>query len=174
MPDDFYGTLAGADAYHAARGNAAWAASDEAAKTGALIRASAYIDGLVGQPVPNMAGRIFVFTGKKVGGYGQFLQWPRAGARDRYGEEIPDDLVPLPIEYAAYEGAIRELAEPNSLNPDFVASQVVQREKVGPIETEYAVAKNGNPTNQPVIGAINSLMFPFLVPNPVGVGVIVV
>ena len=38
MPD-FYGTLAQADAYNAARGNASWSAGTEEAKQAALVRA---------------------------------------------------------------------------------------------------------------------------------------
>lgn len=63
---DYYGTVAGADAYHQARGNAAWAAAAEADKEAALARASAYIDGLgTQQPV---SGCVLVFPGKKAGG----------------------------------------------------------------------------------------------------------
>ncbi|HFL1951874.1 TPA: DnaT-like ssDNA-binding protein, partial [Stenotrophomonas maltophilia] len=40
-----YGTLEGANSYHQARGNAAWAAGTEQAREGALVRATDYIDG---------------------------------------------------------------------------------------------------------------------------------
>lgn len=160
---EFYGTLAGADAYLAARGNAAWASATEADKQAALVRASGYVDGMVGQPVPNTTGCTFNFPGKKAGGYGQELQWPRVGAVDRMGEQVPGDLVPPAIEKATYEAAAREQAAPGSLNPDFVPSQVVQREKVGPLEQEFAVAKNGNPSIRPVIGVIDSLLYPLLI-----------
>ncbi len=173
MPD-FYGTLAGADAYWAARGNAAWAAAADADKQAALVRASWYVDGMIGMPVPNTAGCSYAFPGKKSGGYEQELQWPRAGAVDRMGDPVPSGAVPRAIEYAAYEGAVRELVEPGSLNPDFVPSQVVQREKVGPLEQEFAVAKNGNPSIRPVIGAIDSLLYPLLIVRCPGIGVRVV
>ena len=160
MPE-FYGSVADADAYHLARANAAWSAGTEEAKQAALIRASVYVDGMIGQPA-NGVGCVYVFPGQKAGGYSQPLQWPRKGAMDRFGETIPEDVVPVGIEYATYEGALRELTQPGSLNPDFVPSQVVQREKVGPLETEYAVSKNGTPSVRPVIGAIDSLLYPLL------------
>lgn len=160
MPD-YYGSVTEADAYNAARGNIAWAAGTEQDKTAALVRASAYVDGMVGQPANN-SGCVFIYPGQKVGGYSQPLQWPRKGAIDRFGETIPEDVVPVGIEYATYEGALRELTQSGSLNPDFVPSQVVQREKVGPLETEYAVSKNGTPSVRPVIGAIDSLLYPLL------------
>lgn len=162
MPD-FYGTLAGADAYLAARGNAAWGAATDKEKQAALVRASGYVDGMVGQAAPNTAGCVYVFPGQKAGGYGQALQWPRTGAIDRMGDQVPSDVVPPAIEHATYEAAAREQAAPGSLNPDFVPSQVVQREKVGPLEQEFAVAKNGNPSIRPVIGVIDSLLYPLLV-----------
>ena len=168
MPD-YYGTLAEADAYLAARGNTAWADADSAAREAALLRASDYVDGMVGQPA-NGAGWIYLFPGQKAGGYAQARQWPRTGAYDRFAEPIPGDVVPRGIQQATYEAASRELASPGSLNPDFVPSQVVQREKVGPLETEYAVAKNGTPSVRPVIGAIDSLLYPLLsvrCPGPV-------
>jgi hypothetical protein len=162
MPD-FYGTLAGADAYLAARGNAAWNAATDEEKQAALVRASGHIDGMAGQQVPNTAGCVYVFPGQKAGGYGQSLQWPRTGAVDRMGDQVPEDVVPAAIQQATYEAAAREQAAPGSLNPDFVPSQVVQREKVGPLEQEFAVAKNGNPSIRPVIGVIDSLLYPLLI-----------
>lgn len=168
MPE-FYGTVAGADAYLAGRGNAAWAAATNEDKQAALVRASGYVDGMVGQQVPNTSGCVYVFPGVKAGGYSQALQWPRTGAVDRMGDQVPEGLIPAAIEQATYEAAAREQAAPGSLNPDFVPSQVVQREKVGPLEQEFAVAKNGNPSIRPVIGVIDSLLYPLLIvrcPSP--------
>jgi len=163
MPD-FYGTLASADAYLADRGNAAWSSATDEDKKAALVRASGYVDGMVGQQASNStAGCVYVFPGKKAGGYSQVLQWPRTGAVDRMGEQVPSDVVPAAIEQATYEAAAREQFSPGSLNPDFVPSQVVQREKVGPLEQEFAVAKNGNPSIRPVIGVIDSMLYPLLI-----------
>jgi len=171
MPD-FYGTLAEADAYHAARGNTSWAAASEPDKQAALVRASWYVDGMVGLPVPNTKGCVYLFPGRKVAS-DQALQWPRSGAVDRMGEPVPADSVPRAVEYATYEGALRELAAPGSLNPDFVATQVVKREKVGPLEQEFAVSADGS-NARPVIGMIDALLYPLLVRRCPGIGVRVV
>ncbi|TEB83700.1 DnaT-like ssDNA-binding protein [Pseudomonas aeruginosa] len=159
---DYYGTVAGADAYHQARGNAAWAAAAEADKEAALARASAYIDGLgTQQPV---SGCVLVFPGKKAGGRAQALQWPRAGAVDRDGGPIPADEVPREVEQATYEAALRELLKPGSLNPDYVATTAVKRAKVGPLETEFFGPTDGDEQpNKPFVGIINDLLVPIMV-----------
>lgn len=161
MPE-FYGTVEGADAYHLARGNAAWAAATEQAKQGALTRASAYIDG-VGTQLPT-TGCTLVFPGRKTGGRAQPLQWPRSGAVDRDGDAIPAEEVPREVEQAVYEGALRELAKPGSLNPDYVASKAVKRAKVGPLDTEFFGPEDvdGQP-NKPVVGIINDILTPIMV-----------
>lgn len=159
---DYYGTVAGADAYHLARGNAAWAAATEQAKEAALARASAYIDG-VGTQLPT-AGCVLSFPGHKTGGRAQGLQWPRANASDRSGEPIPDSEVPREIEQATYEAALREIVKPGSLNPDYVASKAVKRAKVGPLETEFFGPDDGaSQPNKPVIGMINDILGPIMV-----------
>lgn len=161
MPE-FYGSVAGADAYHSARANAAWTGSDEA-KQAALIRASAYIDGKYQQQ--NSCGRWeSMFSGVKTGGRAQELQWPRTGATDNEGAAIPPDEVPAEIERATYEAALRELVKPGSLNPDYVASKAVKRAKVGPLETEFFGPEDvdGQP-NKPVVGIINDILAPIMV-----------
>ncbi|WP_062390939.1 DnaT-like ssDNA-binding protein [Pseudomonas abietaniphila] len=161
MPE-FYGTVAAADAYHAARANIAWT-GDDAAKQAALIRASAYIDGKY-QAQTNCGRWESLFSGVKTGGRAQSLQWPRTGATDNEGHAIPPDEVPIEIEQAAYEAALREIVTPGSLSPDYVASQAVKREKVGPLETEYAVrdAASGATSVRPIITLIDELLAPLL------------
>ena len=157
MPD-FYGSVAAADAYHLARANAAWV-GDEAAKQAALIRASAYIDGKYQSQ--NSCGRWeSLFSGTKTGGRAQALQWPRTGASDTEGHAIPADEVPIEIEQAAYEAALREIALPGSLSPDYVAARSIKREKVGPLETEFAVsdASSGAGSVRPVITIVDELL----------------
>lgn len=110
MPDH-YGTLDGAAAYHAARGNAAWADSTEPARTAALIRASEWLDGVYRSRWP----------GQKASGRAQAMDWPRINARDAEGQEIGDAEVPDEVEKASYAAALRELVRPGSLSPDVVA-----------------------------------------------------
>lgn len=161
MPD-YYGTLAGAEAYHAARGNAAWS-GDEQVLLAALVRASSFVDGL-GTKLPEPGKAVLAFPGRKVGGRSQLLQWPRAGAIDRNGDTIDPDLVPVEVEYATYEAALRELTAPGSLRPDYVAAQAVKREKVGPLETEFfGSADDGADAVLPVLSIVDQLLAPLMV-----------
>lgn len=162
MPD-FYGSVQAADAYHAARGNTAWT-GDDMAKQAALIRASAYIDGRYRKQFPS--GRWeSLFPGAKTEGRGQIREWPRTDAVDYTGAALPADKEPIEVEYAAYEAALRELAAPGSLSPDFVASSLIKSEKVGPLETTYAVpeANTGAAASRPVITIIDEIIAPVLV-----------
>ncbi|MGV6394516.1 DnaT-like ssDNA-binding protein [Pseudomonas caspiana] len=162
MPD-FYGSVADADAYHLARANAAWV-GDETAKQAALIRASAYIDGRYRKQLPSGVW-VSLFPGTKTAGRSQSLEWPRTDAADYEDHPLAADEVPVEVERAAYEAAIRELASPGSLSPDYVASQTVKREKVGPIETEFATtaAFAGADAVRPVIRIIDEIIAPVLV-----------
>lgn len=156
MAENFYGTLAEADEYHAARGNTAWVQGTDAERTASLIRASSYIDGRAGQKCAS--GCTYRWPGTKTGGRAQVLAWPRTGAQDIDGTPIGDDEVPFEVIQATYEGALRELENPGSLLPDVNPSQVVRRERVDVIETEYAVSSNGDTPIAPVFGVINGLL----------------
>ncbi|SDU02215.1 DnaT-like ssDNA-binding protein [Pseudomonas moraviensis] len=162
MPD-FYGTVAAADAYHAARANAAWT-GDDVAKQAALIRASVYIDGRYRKLLASGVWQS-LFPGVKTEGRGQAREWPRTGAEDYEGHAIPPDQVPVEVEQATYEAALRELVEPGSLSPDFVAASTVKRQKVGPIEEEFSVAAgaDGAASVRPVISIIDEMIAPVLV-----------
>lgn len=61
------------------------------------------------------------------------------------------------VKYAIIEAAIREASAPGSLSPDYNPSALVKREKVGPLETEYATPTNANAA-QPVFGIIDRLL----------------
>ncbi|WP_367346453.1 DnaT-like ssDNA-binding protein [Stenotrophomonas bentonitica] len=157
-----YGTLEGADSYHQARGNAAWGAGSDEARTGALIRATDYIDGRY--RVLLASGRwSSMFPGVRTAGRGQPNEWPRTGAVDYDGDLIQPDEIPDEVERATYEAALRELVAPGSLSPDYVATEAVTREKVGPIEVSYADASvTGQVPNRPVISAIDEILAPLL------------
>lgn len=165
MSAAFYGTLDAADIYFADRGNIAWAAAGDDDRRAALVRGSQALDGLY-EPR---------FPGLRAGGYDQALSWPRKAAVTANGEAIPDDIVPLPVTYAAYEAAAVELAEPGSLTPVIVAARTVKREQVGPLEMEYAVAGSGADmiaAARPVLTVLDGLLYPFL--RPVLPGILVV
>lgn len=170
-----YGTLEDANAYHAARGNAGWAGTDPE-KLAALQRATDYIDGRYRYQTAGGCWKS-MFRGTKTGGRVQELEWPRTDAIDSDGNLIPDDEVPIEIEHATYEAALREIVDPGSLSPTFVASAMVTREKVGPIEVAYAESQfdGGWPPNRPVVPAIDDILAGLICDKQIfGVGVRVV
>lgn len=165
-----YGTVAKADTYHADRGNTAWAALSSEKKTAALLRGSDYINQRYRQKMKS--GRwLPMFPGERANGRSQDNEWPRKDAKDYEGNEIPDDEVPVEVENAAYEAALREAESPGSLSPDYTVTEQVRREKVGPIETEYAPTGNmklpqGVETpNRPIIPEIDEIIAPVLIPR---------
>lgn len=133
-----YGTVAGYKAYADARGTSYVGKTDDEI-TQALVRASSYIDGAYRASFP----------GYKTGRREQVLEWPRTNATDGAANSLPSDEVPVEIENATYEGAIRELASPGSLAPDVAAGGggiKRFREKVGPIDEETEYFHNGTTT----------------------------
>lgn len=165
MSASSYGTLAAADAYCADRGKAAWATASDSDRLAALVRGSQAIDALY-EPR---------FTGRRTGGYDQPLSWPRSEAMTVNGEPITESTLPLAVTYAAYEAAALELSEPGSLTPVIVAARTVKREKVGPLETEYAVADTSDDmiaSAKPILTMLDGLLYPLL--RPVLPGILVV
>ena len=156
-----YGTLVGAGTYHTARGNSAWTGSD-ADKTAALVRATDYIDGRY--RVMLRTGKwVSMFRGSRTEGRSQDHEWPRLGATDAEGNAIDDDVVPIEVEYATYEAALRELVTPGSLSPDFVPNTQVTKEKVGPIELSYADGSGtGSTPNRPIVPVIDEIIAPLI------------
>lgn len=129
----------------------------------ALVRASAYIDGRYGAR----------FVGVRAGGYVQALAWPRTGAVTREGFTVPADVVPTAVENATYEAALRELASPGSLSPDYVAAQQVTREKVGDLEVSYAnTVSLGADALRPVVTIIDEMLADLLYVRPPAVLVV--
>lgn len=167
-----YGTLEGADAYHAARGRAEWGSASEDARTAALVRGSDYIDqryrGLAG----DCAGPSF--PGTKTGGRAQEREWPRIGATDRGGVSIDPAEIPAEVVRASFEAALRELLQPGSLSPDYIASEQVTREKVGPIDISYEGKAESGVPNRPVVTIVDEILAPVLARRYCGPAVMVV
>ncbi len=123
-----YGTLAGANAYHTARGNTHWNGSD-AHKTAALVRATDYIDVTFRDQFP----------GEKTGLRTQEREWPREWATDVDGEAIGVNEIPIEVINATYEAALRELVTPGSLMPDITLGKQIKSASVdGAVSVEYA------------------------------------
>lgn len=126
-----YISVADATAYHAARGNAAWAAlASDTVREQLLRKATEY---MVGVYRARWAGYRYSIT--------QALDWPRAyvpipdvtwGYR-KNAATVPVDEVPTAVKNACAELALRASAA--DLQEDL--EQGVIREKVGPLEVEY-------------------------------------
>ncbi len=150
----FYGTLAEADQYNADKGNAEWADASTSDRLAALFRASSYLDATYGNR----------FVGTRVS-YDQDLAWPRVGVVTIDGFNIPTDAIPKGIRNAAYELAGIELSTPGRLTPVVVGSEIIKREKIDVIETEYAVPANAADliaASNPSIAVVDGMLKPFL------------
>lgn len=117
-----YASVAQADARLAALGMTNWATLTTTEKEQALRRATVAM-------VQFCGGR---WKGTRIYRI-QALDWPRYGVEvDGYG--IPSTEVPVDVVSACIDLALKAAA--GDLNPDL--SRAVKREKVGPLETEYA------------------------------------
>lgn len=161
-----YGTVEDADTYHAARGNTSWDSLADPAKEQALQRGTDYIDQRYREKLKS--GRwVSMFSGTRTAGRSQDNEWPRTGATDYEGNELPDNEVPQEVEYATYEAALRESVTPGSLSPDYVPTEQVIQDTVGPITVKYASGSGapGSTPNRPVIPEIDEIIAPVLVPR---------
>lgn len=118
-----YITVAAADARHAAFGNAAWSGAD-AVKEAALRRATAYMEQ--------------AYRTRWVGARAtstQALSWPRFNAIVD-GCFIPSASVPVEVANACADLALKSLSTELAADTE----RAIIREKVGPLETEYAAS----------------------------------
>lgn len=84
----------------------------------------------------------FSWKGSRTNGRGQALAWPRSGATDGEGEDIPSDEIPAEIERACCEAGWYELQNPGGLNPAVNLSQRVKAKGIGPLRKEYFPTAN--------------------------------
>jgi hypothetical protein len=147
-----YGTVAGADAYHAARGNVSWDGTPEA-KEIALLRGSEYIDNNFRSSFPGWKAQLRA----------QEREWPRSWAFDIEGNTIPIDEVPDEVERATYEAAVRELANPGILFPDMEAPgrQIKAASVDGAVSVQYT-GPQGIQSVTPIISIIRGILAPIL------------
>lgn len=145
-----YGTVSDADTYHAGRGNVAWAAATDPDKASALLRASEYIDGTYRT----------AFQGYRTDGRSQVREWPREDAYvfEKWDwVELPNNIVPVEVESATYEAALRELT-PGFLTPDVVPGKNKKSVRVeGAVSVEY-----WSDEQRPVIEKIAQVLAPLI------------
>lgn len=152
-----FASLAAADAYHAARNNAAWAAKPVGDRKAALVRATDYMEQMLR----------LLWKGSRLTGT-QALSWPRAFVprEDYYSTSsvapdsvdglyyYPSDLVPSEVVKATAEYALRAVS--GALAEDL--GQRTKREKVDVIEVEYDTASPQYTTYR----AIDNMLAPLM------------
>jgi len=158
-----YGNATASDAYHSARGNSTWASATAANRLIALQRGTDYVD-------RSFRNR---FPGIRTGNHTQVEEWPRTGATYyRTGEDIASNAVPIEIESATYEAALRELAAPGILLPDYTPSKQKTQQTVGPITTKFAPATKASdavPIVTQIEGILSGILRPLYVPGGLAV-----
>ena len=133
-----YASLADADEWFAARGQAGWAAGDKTARTASLIRAADWLDGQVR------------FRGTRSQA-SQLRAWPRTGIG---GAPLTDGL-PMPVRQAYFELALA-LLEGEAAAERLIGLQgAVRRERVGGLAIEYEASGSSG-------GRLHALLAPYL------------
>ncbi|WOC14981.1 DnaT-like ssDNA-binding protein [Pseudochrobactrum sp. MP213Fo] len=121
---------------------------------GAIRRATLWLDGTYGT---RFIGNAVIVD--------QALEWPRKEARFR-GELLPVDKIPHKVVIATCMAAFREADEPNSLSPDFVATQRSTMEKVGELQVQYADSdKFTAADNAPTLPAVDGILLGLIAPE---------
>lgn len=141
-------SVAYADAYFADRGVAAWTGSNTV-KEQKLVAATDYIETRWGQ---------------RFRGAVQFPDTPQALSFPRTGIQS-DDAVPVPIQKACAEYALRALSGALAPDPTVDASGrpvAMKRSKVGPIETEVAYAEGTRVNEFKPYPMADALVAPYL------------
>jgi hypothetical protein len=124
---EFYGTAAAFQAYHTARGRDASDYTDSEVNV-ALLVASEWLDGAFGYRWP----------GYKVGDRQQQIRdWPRSWVQDREGYPVSSETVPVEIEQATYEAALRHLQNPAVLQTDYTPPRYKRVSIEGSVSAEY-------------------------------------
>lgn len=155
---DYYGNVDDVDAWHLEHGNAVWATKTTGEKLAALLIASEWLD----------SNYESSFDGYRTGKTTQDRAWPRTGAHDAYGTAIADDVVPVQIEQATYEVALRQAMSPGSLSVDWTPG----KEKLSvAVQGAVSVTYRGAMTwldAQVQIGSIGGILRPIFPPDGVG------
>lgn len=141
-----YVTTAYVDTHHSDRAREEWEVASAGNKQSAIIRATDYLDQRFGRK----------FTGSKISG-DQALEWPRASAYDLDGHIFQD--IPVQLQKACSEYALIALRQGElALQPPLPVPTLgldgtvgtteptgeITKEKIGPIETEYASSRKDN------------------------------
>lgn len=138
-----YGSDAGFLAYHEAR-NRDVSSIDPDDIAAARLVASEWLDGRYRSSFP----------GLKTGQRAQEREWPRIGAYDTYGYSLPSDTVPIEVDNATYELALRDMQSPGVLNPDYTPNKYKRVSIDGAIAVDFTTFDNAMDiaTQFPIVG----------------------
>jgi hypothetical protein len=142
-------SVAFADTYHADRGNSAWT-GDATVKEPAIRRATSYIS------------TAYTWQGWKRMGRPQSLAWPRTGVIDREGWGVAFDSVPIEIQRATAEVALRELVTPGIMDPDYYAADQVKSRKAGDTQEVYVLSGITAQSSRPILLIVRDLIAPLV------------
>jgi hypothetical protein len=124
-----YGTAAGFREYHTARGVDVSAYDDDAAIEAKLLVASEWLDNTYRS----------LFKGWKVGTRDvQDREWPRNSVYDNEGNAVSSASVPVEVDNATYEAALRELQSSGTLTKDFIPNKYKRVAIAGSVSVDYA------------------------------------
>lgn len=167
-----YATTTDATTYFTARGQSTeWSAvADPAA---ALYRASQYIDLRYRRRI-GTGKWACMFSGERVAGRTQDQEWPRVNATDYYGNAVDSATIPLEVQNATIEAALRDGTNPGSLLPDYDPStdRLPTSEQIGSLKISYgntltyknATVQQENDTSPavPIFPEIDAIIAPLL------------
>lgn len=88
----------------------------------------------------------------------QSLVFPRIDVEDEEGEAVDPSSVPQEVLYACCELSAYERANPGALSPAVIAADRIKREKIGPLETEYAISALSPLDLRPVLTLVNDML----------------
>ena len=148
--------IEGADAYvpvdymvtYAAQYGLPWSPTSVEAGDAAIRRATTWLDARYRK----------YYSGERVYGREQGLEWPRRDAYDADGNLIPIDVVPIEVQRSTCEAASRELTTPGTLAPTVTPGRVI---KSAAVSGAVSVTYSDDTTVQgqlPVVTVIDDIM----------------
>ena len=151
-----YTTVAFADQYFENHNNPSdWTGADQATKEMALREATQYLDLYYGG---RWRGR------KKLLTEDQALDWPRYEAYDDDDRWIDSETIPVKLQEATAEAALRDITETNGLLPDIDEPGTVKKYavQVGPIKesTEWQGGKSSFKKFRTIDYLVRGLVYP--------------
>lgn len=143
-----YIAVAFADDYWADRGDTTWAALTTAEKESLLIRASSFLDAAYYQH----------YRGQRKT-QEQGLAWPRTGVTDCDGFAVADNVVPLPVQKATAELALKANSTAELMPDSSTTGQVIE-ETVDVLTVRYS--DKWRASSQVVYRMADALLAPLL------------